>query len=160
VSGVGIQTRDEARASFGGFERESLVAIPDPIKDTVMFGEPGFITADMPAASYVSGAPAPAAELIDINMKWHLRLPAIAPRVSVPLHYRHAERDALWNELNVGDFAALFPNSPDVDVAQFPGAGHCIDFHTVGAQLQEEQLDFAEKVVRARAEAQRPVAGR
>jgi pimeloyl-ACP methyl ester carboxylesterase len=148
ISGVGERTLDASREAFGSFPRESVVDLPPEAKDGAMFGPPAGLGADMPAASRVADAPAPAAELVDINVLWHDRFPELAARVRIPVHARQAEFDALWTKTGVDSFVGHFVASPHVDAAEVPGVGHCIDLHLAGAALQDQQLDFAERVGR------------
>lgn len=60
------------------------------------------------------------------------------------LHYRQAEFNRLWvvDKKQVEEFGAAFVSTVHVDGALFPFAGHCIEFHKLGAAFRIEQLAF------------------
>jgi len=110
-----------------------------------MFG-PAWTHADTaPAASHVAHAACPRAELIDITTTWPVRVRSVAAKITVPVHFRQGEFDALWitDRAQVEQFGAAFSASPQVDAELFPSSGHCIDFHRLGTAFQLEQLAFA-----------------
>ena len=51
--------------------------------------------------------PCTSAEVMDIAFAWPDLLAAAAPKITVPVHYRQADGDALWivSEKEVSDFA-------------------------------------------------------
>ena len=145
ISGVGLNTFPGDAEAWAALPDTPTVALPAPLKDMKMFGDPGTFDAGVADASRVADAPAPRRELIDIVTVWHERVYEVASRVSVPVHYRQAAQDKLWtvNAAEVAGFGAAFKNSPRVDAVMVPSAGHCIDFHRRGAAFQLEQLAFA-----------------
>lgn len=151
VSGVGARTPPESAEAYAHLPPLYYVELPTPMKDQVMFGPPGSYPADMPAASHIANTHVPRNELLDITGGYQVRQAAIAPKIRVPLHYRQGEHEKLW--INGPDVIAaygpLFVNSPRVDCAMVPDAGHCIDFHRAGPAFQQSQLDFAASTARA-----------
>ena len=122
-----------------------FVDMPGEVKDQVMFGPAETYRPDMPELSHLADAPIPRAELLDIVTTWPERARAVLAAVTVPIHYRQGEFDRLWvtNTGEVAAFGACCVHAPDADAKLFPGAGHCIDFHTASAAFQREQLAFA-----------------
>lgn len=145
VSGVGALTPPEDAENYAHLPQQYFVELPTPMKDVVMFGPEGSYSADMPAASHTANTTVPRAELLDITGGWKDRVAGIAAQIAVPVHYRQAEHEKLWvnGQDKIDAFAQLFTASPWVDAAMVPNAGHCIDFHTAGANFQSAQLDFA-----------------
>jgi pimeloyl-ACP methyl ester carboxylesterase len=145
VSGVGLVTPEESLRQWSALPDTAMIELPGHLKDQVMFGPDWTFANDMPALSHTADAPVPRAELIDIVSTWHGSVAGIASKVRVPVHYRQGEFDRLWiaDADQVEGFRAAFTASPRVDAALCAGAGHCIDFHRLGAAFQLEQLSFA-----------------
>lgn len=122
-----------------------FVDMPSDVKDHVMFGPIGSYQSDMPALSHLADAPIPRAELLDIVTIWPERAASVLAAITVPIHYRQGESDALWvtDAAQVEMFAAHCINARSIDAKLFEGAGHCIDFHSRGTAFQLEQLAFA-----------------
>jgi pimeloyl-ACP methyl ester carboxylesterase len=118
---------------------------PDDQKATRMFGPDWTRRDDMPEAAYFANEPVLKAELVESSSSWHSLFRDLAPRISVPVHLRIGEFDALWiaDDEQIAEFAAALTSSPSVDAAFFPAAGHAIDYHRVGAAFQTQQLAFA-----------------
>lgn len=145
VSGVGLVTPQESGAQWAALPKIPMIDLPAELKDQVMFGPDWTFGPVMPALGHAADAPVPRAELIDIVTTWHGVVHEVAAKVQVPVHYRQAEFDRLWitDAEQVKGFGDAFTSSPRVDAALFDGAGHCIDFHRLGASFQLEQLAFA-----------------
>jgi pimeloyl-ACP methyl ester carboxylesterase len=145
VSGVGLVTPTESGAQWAALPDIPMIDLPDALKDQVMFGPGWTFGPPMPTLGHDADAPVPRAELIDITSTWHSVVRPLAAKVQVPVHYRQAEFDRLWitDAEQVKGFGDAFSSSPRVDAALFAGAGHCIDFHLLGAAFQLEQLAFA-----------------
>ena len=145
VSGVGLRTPEGHAAQWEGLPPIPIVEIPTPIKDQLMFGPPGTFDKSMPAASHVANTTAPKAELVDITGGWHRRVHQVLGKITVPVHYRQAENDALWivSQDEVDGFGRACSKSSRVDCEMMRNTGHCIDFHRVGRALQVQQLGFA-----------------
>ena len=149
ISGVGLTTNPGDHERWASLPDIPLVAMPDAVKDQVMFGPEGSFAADMPAASHAANTTAPRAELLAITSAssgaWHDAARDVLGRIAVPVHYRQAEFDRLWivDQGEVDDFAAALKSSPLVDSRLVPGTGHCIDFHRIGPAFQLQQLGFA-----------------
>ncbi|MEN0105564.1 MAG: alpha/beta hydrolase [Pseudomonas sp.] len=149
VSGVGLDPVPESKDKWNEIPpTQTLVDIPPAAMNGFFFGPEGtYDSAVMPHASYEAAAPAPRSELIDISLGWPKLVNKLAAKVTVPVHYRQPQYEMLWpisTEL-VAQFARAFSNSPEVDAALLPGAGHCVDFHRVGEAFQREQLAFAKR---------------
>lgn len=145
ISGVGLKTPPDHAENYAHLPQQYFVELPAPMKDQVMFGPEGTFAADMPAASHIANTTVPRSELTDITGGWQRRLPALAPNLQVPVHYRQGEYEKLWlmDQAMIDGFAALFTSAGRVDAAITKDAGHCIDYHLCGAKFQREQLDFA-----------------
>lgn len=154
VSGVGLKTPPEDAQNYANLPMQYFVELPTPMKDVVMFGPSGTYPKDMPQASHAANATVPRSELTDITGGWQDRLHEIAPKVTVPVHYRQGGHEKLWlvSPEMVHGFAELFVAAGEVDGQLMENAGHCIDFHNDGPDFQSQQLDFAERLrVRAAA---------
>ncbi len=147
VSGVGLTTPPESGAAWAALPDIPMIELPSEVKDQVMFGPEGSFKDDMPALSHKADAPVPRLELIDITSNWSDIVLDVLNKIQVPVHYRQAEFDRLWNtgSHQIEKFAAALTNAPDVDALEYKGVGHCIDFHRAGAAFQFEQLAFALK---------------
>ena len=148
-----LDSPPEAGAAWASLPETTMVELPGPLKDAVMFGPPETFDASMPGLSHDADAPVPRAELIDIVSGWPAIAPDVLGNVRVPVHYRLAEYDRLWigGAGEVARFAALLSRAPEVDAALRAGTGHCTDFHRDGAAFQDEQLAFARRCAGAAA---------
>lgn len=145
VSGVGAETPPEHAENYSHLPPIYYVELPTPMKDEVMFGPAGSFAAEMPQASHVANTHVPRAELIEITGGWQDRVSDIAASITVPVHYRQADHEALWltSPERVEGFGRLFTASPRVDSEVVVNTGHCIDFHKAGEAFQNAQLAFA-----------------
>ncbi len=151
MSGCLVRVPQESRAAWEGLPPIPMIDLPVPMKDQVMFGPAGTYTEDMPAASHPSNTSVPKTELLDITGGWIERRAEVCGRVTVPVHHRQGEFDALWvtDQGEVDEFRSGFGTAPSVDTALQPGSGHCIDFHLPGEQFQTSQLEFAQRCAKA-----------
>lgn len=145
LSGCLVRVPDGPREAFDQLPPITLIELPSPMKDSVMFGPEGTYEEGMPEASHISDTTVPRAELIDINNGWIARMKSVAAGVEVPVYARQAEFDHLWitDADQAVEFGEAFSSSPKVDAALWPNVGHCIDFHKTAAEFQQSQLDFA-----------------
>jgi hypothetical protein len=110
-----------------------------------MFGPAFTHSAAAVAQAHGSYAPVPVSELFQAP-RWPVeRLPALAPKVRVPVHNALAQFDALWDSspANVARFAEFFTAVPFIEAGVAWGTGHSIDHHTLGHALHLRQLAFA-----------------
>lgn len=128
---------------FAALPQQYYVELPTAMKDQLMFGPPETLAAGMPEASHVANTHMPRAEAIDIAGDWGMRAPDMLGRVSVPVYYKLAEFEQLWNVPDHEIVASMYGSSPRVETGIFTGAGHCIDFHGRGADFHDEILKFA-----------------
>jgi len=151
MSGCLVRVPQESRAAWEGLPPIPMIDLPVPMKDQVMFGPAGTYAEDMPAASHPSNTLVPKTELLDITGGWIERRAEVCGRVTVPVHHRQGEFDALWvtDQGEVDEFRSGFGAAPSVDTALQPGSGHCIDFHLPGEQFQTAQLEFAQQCAKA-----------
>lgn len=151
LSGCLVRVPQESRGAWEALPPIPMIDLPVPMKDQVMFGPAGTYADDMPAASHPSNTPVPKVELLDITGGWIERRAEVCGRVTVPVHHRQGEFDALWvtNQDEIDEFRGGFGASASVDTALQPGSGHCIDFHLPGEQFQAAQLDFALQCAKA-----------
>lgn len=128
--------------AFSGLPDEYYAEFPTELKDQLMFGPRDTLSDNMPTASHVANVRIPRSELMDIGTGWADRVTHLAPRVTVPIYYKLAEHEALWDVAGLEAFVGLFTNAQKIVSGVFKNAGHCIDFHKVGAEFHREQLDF------------------
>lgn len=145
VSGCLVRVPQESRGAWEALPPIPMIELPVPMKDHVMFGPAGTYDDDMPAASHPSNTLVPKAELLDITGGWIERRAEVSGQVTVPVHHRQGEFDALWvtNQDELDEFRSGFSSAASVDTAIQPGSGHCIDFHRPSGEFQDSQLDFA-----------------
>lgn len=145
VSGVGLREPDPVLEQWKSLPPVEVIEIPPQAKDALMYGPAGSFLPEAQQAAHSSDHPMPRRELLDIAFEWHRLLEASAPQIEVPVHYRQPEFDHLWvvDDEEVQGFAQRFVRAPVVDAKVLKGAGHCIDFHRLGAAFQLEQLAFA-----------------
>lgn len=134
-----------AAEALGSLPPDETVDLPYEKRDEVMFGPAHTYTAEAIAAVRQAYAPVPVRELVQAPVWPREQLPALAPRVRVPVHNALAEFDALWDssEENVARFAGMFTAAPFVEAGVARGTGHCIDHHRLGHALHLRQLAFA-----------------
>lgn len=147
VSGVGMTCPQHLLEKFRKLPPDSMTNFDVATKDAVMFGPASTFIPGVPGLCHSADAEIPTRELLDINFEWPRLLGEAAPLVRVPIHYRQAEFDRLWNvdEGEVIAFKQCFTHSPLIDAELFRSAGHCIDFHRPSCAFQLQQLAFALK---------------
>ncbi|GAA1942551.1 alpha/beta hydrolase [Microbacterium deminutum] len=145
ISGCLVRVPEESRGAWEALPPIPMIELPVPMKDMVMFGPAGTYSDDMPAASHPSNTLVPKAELLDITGGWIQRRAEVCGQVTVPVHHRQGEFDALWvtNQNEVDTFREGFTSAAAIDSALQLGSGHCIDFHLPSAEFQDSQLVFA-----------------
>ncbi|MFC8720141.1 alpha/beta fold hydrolase [Kitasatospora sp. NPDC057198] len=136
-----------AAEALGSLPADLTVDLPYEERDKVMFGPAHTYGEEGLRQAHESYAPVPVMELVQAPRWPKEHLPALAPRVRVPVHNALAEFDALWSSgpENVAGFAAMFTAAPFVEAGVARGTGHCIDHHTLGRALHLRQLAFAEE---------------
>lgn len=145
ISGVGLREPDPILEHWKSLPPGDVIEIPPQPKDALMYGPAGSFRVEAQLAAHRADHPMPRQELLDIAFEWPRLLDESAPKIHVPVHYRQPEFDHLWvvDEGEVQGFGRRFVNAPVVDAKVLQGAGHCIDFHRLGAAFQLEQLAFA-----------------
>lgn len=145
TSGCLVRVPQESREAWEALPPVSMIDLPVPMKDQVMFGPADTYSDDMPAASHPANSLVPKAELLDITGGWIDRRAEMCARILVPVHHRQGEFDALWitDQDELDQYQAGFTAAPSADIAVQPGSGHCIDFHRASAEFQSSQLAFA-----------------
>ena len=145
ISGVGLTPPPEVAGAWNALPDLQMIDLPAAAKHPAMFGPAWTYSPDAPVRSETADAPVPRSELLDIVTWWPEHALDLAARVTAPVHYRQGEFDGLWvsNAAEVRRFGDAFTASSDVDARLFRAAGHCIDFHRLGAAFQLEQLAFA-----------------
>lgn len=144
IAGTGFAHRLPAHLAeaFAGLPRQYYIELPTPMKDQLMFGPPDTLAEGMPAQSHIANTHMPRAEAIDI-VEWGTRAAGILGQIQVPVYYKLAEFEQLWNTSEQPAVAAMHGKAPSVLSGILPGVGHCIDFHKLGAGFQDEVLQFA-----------------
>ena len=153
ISGCLVRVPEESRAAWEGLPPIPMIDLPVPMKDQVMFGPAGTFSDDMPAASHPSNTLVPKTELLDITGTWIQRRAEVCGKVTVPVHHRQGEFDALWvtNQDEIDAFRAGFASAASIDTALQLGSGHCIDFHLPSGEFHAAQLAFAKTVAQTTA---------
>jgi hypothetical protein len=113
-----------------------------------MFGSPDTVVSGIAELVRPAYMPVATRELLEINTLWPQSAKTLLPSLAVPVQFRLAEQDGLWvaNDGEIEAVSGLVPDVAESSAAIFTQAGHCIDFHRVGAKFQDEQLDFARAV--------------
>lgn len=145
ASGVGLANAPGDLEAWQSLPPVPFIEFPAAMKDAKMFGAEGTYVVDAPARSHAADAPAPRQELIDIVTAWPQTASSWLGRITAPVHYRQGGDDGLW-QVSAGEvarFAVACGSAAFVDAALVERAGHCIDFHRLGAPFQLEQLAFA-----------------
>lgn len=141
VSGIGDEapraTRDRARAPDGAATTPNLSA-------DQYFGLPGSYGWRGPAALRRVAEPWRMPEVAEIVGDWPREWPRIAGAITLPVHLRLADQDAIWEtgDAVVRRMAARLTRSTLVDAALLAGGGHAYEFHLRGPELVFSQLDF------------------
>ena len=145
TSGCLVRVPPESAGAWAALPDITMIDLPVPLKDQLMFGPPSTYDEAMPAASYPSNTLVPKVELLDITGGWIARRADVCARVVVPVHHRQGEFDYLWvtSQDEIDEFRDGFTAAPSVDAELQPGSGHCIDFHRPGDDFQRSQLAFA-----------------
>lgn len=145
ISGVGLREPDHVLAQWKSLPPIDMIDIPPQAKDALMYGPAESFLLEAQRAAHRADHPMPRQELLDIAFEWSRLLDESAPHIDVPVHYRQPEFDKLWvvDDSEVHGFASRFVKAPVVDARVMKGAGHCIDFHRLGAAFQLEQIAFA-----------------
>jgi pimeloyl-ACP methyl ester carboxylesterase len=84
-------------------------------------------------------------EAQEVAYSWPERWPAIAQKISCPVHVRLAEFERIWeaNTIALERIKSRLSNAPDIDAAIAPDGGHLYEAHHRGPELIAAQLDFA-----------------
>lgn len=145
ISGCLVRVPGESRAAWESLPDIPVIELPTPMKDQVMFGPEWTRNPDMPEASHPSNTIVPKAELLDITGGWIERRAEVCGRVTVPVHHRQGEFDALWvtDQDEIDAFRDGFASAASIDTRLVRGSGHCIDFHRPSESFQLSQLSFA-----------------
>ena len=141
VSGIGDRPTREVRDWHDRARRGGLASEPPA---ELFFGPQGSYDWRGPAALRKSGEPWRMEDLEDAISGWPRRCAAILEKVDLPIHFRLAEHERVWE----ADPAALarikgrLGNSPAADVAQLPAGGHLYEVHKRAPELIASQLEF------------------
>lgn len=124
---------------------DARFAIPDKVKNAHMFGAAGTYADDAPQKGAEANEPVVVREIFEINREWPRYAKEAAARVYVPVHCRLGDQDSVTPPpaFEIENLRRSFVNAPIVDAAIVDAAGHCIDFHHVGAAFQQSQIAFA-----------------
>jgi pimeloyl-ACP methyl ester carboxylesterase len=145
VSGAGLTPNPALHGYFERFPADTWVETSADNKDRLMFGNPDNVKSGIAELVRLAYVPIATRELLEINTVWPQRATALLTSVEVPVHFRLAEQDALWvvNDEEVQALSDVLSEVAGSSSAIVSDAGHCIDFHNVGPQFQDDQLSFA-----------------
>ena len=129
----------------GSGDTHPAVDMPLQARRALLYGPEDTYDADALEAVAPSCAPVPVYELLEVGGAWTADAPRLARLVDVPVHYRLAAHDTLWQTgaNRVTEFAQLFTAAPFTDARLMEATGHNIDHHHAGLELHLEQLAFA-----------------
>jgi pimeloyl-ACP methyl ester carboxylesterase len=128
-----------------GAAQDTAIQMPAAARRLLLLGPDWTLQESITDRCAVADAPAPVAELIEIENSWPREFTDLAARVSVPAHFAAAEFETLWkvDPRTVAEFAAAFSAAPFVVGDRYCGVGHCIDHHALGYAWHLEQLAFS-----------------
>ena len=149
-SGFGLSLPAHGRVFEPDPKAGPYFEVPDDAKNAAMFGPPGTYADDAQTKAAAANEPVVIREIVEINKWWPLHSLDSCSRVQVPVQYRLGEYDhvAPQGAEEMEKIRRAFTNAPSADVETVKGAGHCIDFHRVGAALQDGQIAFAMQCAR------------
>lgn len=157
-------TSDATTAGMTGFAQRiaelpalTPMALEPEMIRSFFYGPDGSYEPAVFDAAAVSVAPAPVVEIREWAFGWPPDAVAVAAAITVPVHIRMNERDAVQDvsQQSLDRFAALFTAAPSVDAAIVAGSGHNTDHHHVGMDLHTDQFAFTRRCA-ARAATGRP----
>jgi len=151
VSGAGLTPNPALNGYFAQFPADAWIEVAAEEKDRLMFGQPGTFESGIEELVHSAYAPIATRELLEINTVWPQNARALLKSLEVPVHYRLADQEVLWisNSHEIEQLSDLVYGVEGSSAAIVTDTGHCIDFHKVGPQFQDEQLDFAQEAVSA-----------
>jgi pimeloyl-ACP methyl ester carboxylesterase len=119
--------------------------VPSDAKNAAMFGPPGTYADDAQTKASAANELVVIGEIMEINKWWPRHSLDSCSRVQVPVQYRLGEYDHVppQGAEEMEKIRRAFSNAPSADVETIREAGHCIDFHKVGAAFQDGQIAFA-----------------
>lgn len=141
-----------------GLTRESLIWLDAVLEGApaeppaeYFFGPEGSYGWQGPAALRRSSEPWRLDEVIEVMRDWPARFLAAAAQVRVPVHFRMAEYERIWDHSQEARrrIAAAFAAGAGADVGLLPDGGHLYEIHKRGPELIAAQLDFIERVAAA-----------
>jgi pimeloyl-ACP methyl ester carboxylesterase len=145
VSGAGLTPNPALHSYFERFPADTWVETSAENKDRLMFGNPDDVKSGVAELVRPAYVPIATRELLEINTVWPQNARALLTSVEVPVQFRLAEQDGLWvvNDEEIQSLSDLLSRVTGSSAAIVSHAGHCIDFHNVGPQFQDDQLNFA-----------------
>lgn len=144
VSGIG----DALTAASRHWLNEVLAgAAPEPPTD-FFFGPEGSYGWQGPAALRRSGEPWRLDEVIEVMRDWPTRFAAVAGAVRVPVHFRSAEFERIWDHSDAA-LSRITAAFRDADMGLLPDGGHLYEVHKRGPELIAAQLNFIERAALA-----------
>jgi pimeloyl-ACP methyl ester carboxylesterase len=146
VSDIGQAPPQEVVSAWRGLPEVETVDLLDHLGE-LRAAAPWTRPQGAPAASAPS-MPIPRAELQEVVGSWPREWESVCRAISVPVHYRLAEHDTLWEvseELVESFAAALRCSSPYVDAGICQGAAHNLSANVVGPSYVLEVVAFAHR---------------
>jgi pimeloyl-ACP methyl ester carboxylesterase len=140
VSGIGDAPTAEAAAWF-----EPVLADDAPAEPAAFFffGPDGTYGWQGPAALRKAAAPWRRDEVVEVMRDWPDRFGATAAAVRVPVHFRLAEHERLWQaEATALERVRRSFSAAHCDLKILPAGGHLYEFHKRGGELVAAQLSF------------------
>ena len=146
ISGIGDRPAPAPVDMFSRMPVDRLLTIPFSLARRFFYGDDVQLPDGFAGRFSDLLVPFPSRDVVEVNSSWSGDLPAVASRVTVPVHYRLAEFDQLWwvSDERVRAFAGYFVGSPSVDADIWRGAGHNIEHHLNGRSYTADVLRFAE----------------
>lgn len=140
VSGIG----DRPTAAALESRRKAHDAALDAGLSDLLFGPQESYSWRGPMALRYAAEPWRLVEVEESLDVWPGRFASSAGGVRVPVHFRLAEAERIWETgpAVVARLASLFRRAPCVNAALLPEGGHLYEVHRRGAELMDSQLDF------------------
>lgn len=132
-------------AFWNDHDRDEWVHTTSEYRKAIMLGPEGSYPPDAAIATDKISTSAWWGEVVDMFTLWPDEFRDVCAKIHVPVRCRVGDHDPSWSKAreHLNLLANAYVNSPFVDVALVPGAGHCIEYHLVGDAFQKEEIAFA-----------------
>ena len=150
VSGLGELWQPGPREMWGSMIGDpAVIELPPEAHSGVMLGPAETQKPGAPDLNAALLRPMPMPELSDV-VEWSDSVPSAAAAITVSIKLTLAEFDNIWQADAAAQSALArhFTASPRVEIGQFVGARHSIEFHSNAGDYVASQLDFIDSLRR------------